>query len=553
MSTTLSGAVVPLIQKNPGTFLYSSLYLPSVAGSTGLIVPAVGSVIVNGSTLQTVTSVNLALLTFTLADVLLGNADDGLSSVVSYGNDLFRAFYDTRSNPYRLSVSERVIIYGGAPSTYQVVRYPSDPVQKTPISRYYDATGTYVSPLVPLERLSPGVNSWICPACQMTIQPADNEELGLEIYNDVGTLVATVSLFAKQSAIINDAFAYQPRIVSIAVQSTQKLATGDCYIFERQSFDNLDLQAILTYQDGSTRLVNIDSKQCFLYGQEDFIASYGGLRQTMMIKYFLSSDEVAVGTDLTDGSISIEFNVVVVANKSTATVKLSVVPEWNAATAQYVLRYFYYSTNHQACVDATSYISIISGTYTGNNYINTQSFVVSLDLSKIDPTTYSASVIYTQNIAIKLQPQITLVRYTLQDALSSPYVYGQDSTNSRRPVLFYDASLNQYFIPSGIFTNLQAVINSFYTNANPPYDPQVDAAAPIPTHFLIRDAFQGAMITPTILPLSTYSAAFTIISAVGGNYVGSTVIVEFINQVSPTNNLILYGVPVDVYNGTYSG
>jgi hypothetical protein len=130
---------------------------------------------------------------------------------------------------------------------------------------------------------------------------------------------------------------------------------------------------------------------------------------------------------------------------------------------------------------------------------------------------------------------------------------GLDTAQSRRPSIKYDSTRKQYFVPSPIFTNLPAFINSFYTNTVPPYDPTVSQMPQEPTHFVVRDISTGIMITPAKIPVAQYAQAFSAINDVVGMYVGMSVMVEFLNVVNSNQTNVLFACPVDVTSGTYIG
>lgn len=557
MSGSSTNTVVPLILDKAGVYDISQLYDANNPVSGTYFPTLYTIVLVNGAGYY-VNSVNTTNWTWTKAPLSLSDESDGfgLSSIVSYGNDIFRAYYDTRQTPYVLRIDQSLYVMGGSPKTYTISRYPNTP-QETIISKCYDATGLYTGNACPMLQVANGVNSWYPSSCQISVTLNDDEELLMMVYNEVGAQVATTKLFAKESIIINDAMIYRPRISAISMTCTQMTADGNAFIFAQQPLSSLDIQATITYQDGTTRIAPIDSRQCFLYGQTDFVAAYAGMQQTLLLKYFLSSDEVLATTvnsaDTSDGSISCVFNVTVVPNRLSSPLKISVIPQWNATASLYTLRYYYYSTDGLVAQDVTAFVTILSGTFVGNNYTTPQVLQISMDMHAVDPITYPTTTVYVQPVSIKLQPQAALVRYTLQDALSSPYIYGADSSASRRPVMYYDATRNQYFFPSSIFQNVSAFLQSYYYNANPPYDPTLQTSAIAPTHFLIRDAFKGTQIIPEIQPVSNYNVAFTINGGSNGAYVNATVIVEFVQQLSLSSTSILFGVPVDVYTGTYQG
>ncbi len=130
-------------------------------------------------------------------------------------------------------------------------------------------------------------------------------------------------------------------------------------------------------------------------------------------------------------------------------------------------------------------------------------------------------------------------------------MYGVDNNQQRRPSLRYDRTRAQAFIPSFIFGNVQSFINSFYTVSAPPYDPVTSLMPQTPTHFTVRDLVNGAMIVSSPIPIANYSQAFNIIGDTTGQYIGSTVLIEFLNVISNTVKNTLFGVPVDVATGTY--
>lgn len=562
-TTVSSGNVYLLFPSLPDYYDIDQIYDPdnTYPDGTKLIVPPIKSLISGDGTEDNV----LYLVTArdannksTLQQIYTPDNSDGfgVSSVISYGNTLFRAYYDTRSNPYTFSV-DRVVFYGGAPSTYTVTRYPNDSSKETVISLYYDETGTYAGNSVPMLRLESNQNIWYCKTCNINIIPDDNEELLIKVYSETGALVATCTVYAKAADIINTALNYRPKIADLIVKGTQTLSTGGFYLYEKQQLGDLGIYGQLVYSDGTTRDITVDNAQTILFGGDDFRAAYSNQQQNMMLRYNLSYNET-VGTTSTDvtattSSISRIFPVTVIANELAAPIKLSVIPTWSALLNAYYLEYYYYSTNHNRAVRVTPYVTIGSGTFVGNYYIDWQSFAVVVDMNSVDPSVYPGSTNYSQNVAVKLQPTAALVRYLVSDSTSSPYVYGADSATSRRPIIYFDSAISKYFISSTLFGNTNAVLKSFYYNANPPYDTNTETAVPVPTHFTFRNAVTGAQILAAPIALDNYADSFSLINGTNGDYVGGTLIVEFLQIADDNTALILYGVPVDVGTATYIG
>lgn len=534
----------------PGVYALSMIYDPTQPNGPGRIIPMIPSLVIEGTQIFTVSAVDPTSFASTLVPAYT-KLEDPIGSVISYGNDVFHVYYDARTTPVTLTVESRCVILGGDPAYYQIVRYPNTS-NAVVISQNYGVSGNYLNTTPAMQAVTGVDNTWFFTACVTNAVLTANEPLLLQVFNAEGAQVAELTVHAAAAAVVNQATTYQPKITALSVIGTQTTGQTSFFAYLRQSISSLFLQAQLTYDDGTTAIVPIDQSQCFLYGAEDFIASYPGLVQTLLLKYYLSPGElVGGGLNPLAGFIATEVTVTVIPHPSEFGGKISVIPIWNASGSTYILRYFYYTLNRQASVDVTTHTTIAQGSFSGSAYGQTQQMTLSVDLNQVDPVTYPSSTIYTQCVVINLQPIAALVRYMLRDSLSSTYVYGQDSSSSRRPILYWDSTITQMFVPGSVFPSLAAFLLSFYTNASPPFDINVETSAPQPTHFLLRDPTSGVMLVPAVLPIASYATAFNLIGNAGGNYVGNTVILEFIQQIGG-QNLILFGVPCDVYTGFYS-
>ena len=553
--------------ENPIVINRANLYDPSVNPATGNIIPIVGCLVVDipdNDTIWVVTAVdpNTHASTLMPARMLVSNTNpnDALTSVISYGNDIFRIYYDQRATPADVQPDTRIVVFGADIVSYQLVLNPGS--TQTVISRHYDASGNYTGPLAPMAEVvdssshsHPGA-FYMLP-CHVQTTLTDGQEIFIEVFNSQGAQVALISAFAKPSIIINEAITPSPVITAISVISTQMRSGNEIFIYQGQTISSLGLQVQLTYSDGHTRIAAIDQTQCFLYGIEDFVPSYPGLRQVLVAKYFLNSDEVMAPELAVEHRtyVTVDVNLVVIANGLQAGVKITTIPRWNATTNRYDLSFFLYSVTRDRMINVTSMVTISSGTpYVGDYFGGMQVLTLQLDMSQVEPTIYSVVTPYQQTCCITLQPISSMDRYVLQDATNAPLIYGRTSLAGARPVLHYDSTLHQYYVPA-IIPNLNMFIQLFFNNANPPYDTTTETHPPAPTHFWLRDPSSGILLSAAPIPLSQWNAATSIVGAgLPNRYAGtgSNVIVEFLTVVGSTT-LILFGVPCDVYTGVYSG
>lgn len=521
------------------------------------IVPAVHSIVQDADdTPLWVISVDPVTFVPTYTAIPLSTENDNVVSMLNYGNSVLRLYVDYRHAPYPATPDAKCIFIGKSPRFYTLSRYPRT-AQETIISQYYDSTGQLSSQMVPLKALDDTNTSWYLQRGHINAILDANEEIGVKIYNEDGVEVYSAILFAKESAVINEDVIYAPTIVGMTVTGNQQLANGTFFLYEKQDFNSLGLQATLVYDDGSTQQIPIDGVKCVLYGQNDFISSFSGLLQYVTIKYFRSESEaINPGiADATGSMISARVPVTVIPNTLGTTVKIMPMPTYNPGTARYVMRYYMYYGDGRTFSDVSGYVSVVDGELflDSSRFGISQTYVIGVDMKNVDPTNYKVSTIYQQTVVIQFGPPTQLVKWTIRDATTSPYIYGQDNSTARRPSIRYDRTRGQYFVPSYVFGNKQAFINSFYTMAAPPFDPSVAEVPQEPTHFLLRDLISGNMIITAPIPVESYAQAFNIIGDTTGQYLNSAVVVEFLNVISTSVKNVLFGVPVDVTSGAYVG
>lgn len=486
--------------------------------------------------------------------VPLGAENDNVVSLLNYGNSVLRLYVDYRHAPYPVTPDAKCVFIGKSPRFYTLTRNPGT-AQASVISSYYDAAGKLVGQMVPLKPLDATRTSWYLPQCNTSETLVHNEEIRVTIYNEDGLEIYSSIIFAKESAVINESVIYAPTIVGMTVEGNQRLANGSLFLYEKQDFASLGLKATLVYDDGTTQTIPIDGQKCILYGQSDFIASFSGLQQKLMVKYFRSESEaVSPGiADQTGSMISVEVPVMVIPNTLGSTVKIIPVPIYQANTARYVMRYYMYSADGNTSTDITAYTSIVEGTLVtdSSRFGVSQTYVVGVDMNRVAPLNYPVSTFYQQTIVIQFGPPTQLVKWTIRDSATSPNIYGIDNSGSRRPSIRYDRTLMRYFIPSSVFGNLEAMLKSFYYQSSPPYDPSVEQIPQRPTHFVVRDPVTGNMLVAAPIPVASFAQAFAILGDTTGLYLNSVVLVEFLNVINSTTRRSLFGGPVDVTVGSY--
>lgn len=552
MTTDLQSLLILFKDRRPNSCYLDQIYDPDVDGPAYIdmpkLIPAEGAAVFdrdNEGIIYYVKSVNAQTLKTTVAPArLLPVAESDEAKILSYGNDLFTLYYDHREDPTKLLVDGKLRLFGASLAEYRLSRLTEDG-NKEYISAYINSDGVPTGERIPLAVIAPGSPIKYCTNCHTFHNITDGDQILLEVFSSEGILMASVVLFVKQATILNDLLSTNTVITGMTATANQ-MDGVDFYLHQRQEVSELVISPIVQLSDGSEVRIPIDNRSCFVYGLNDFIPSFPGQKQKILIKKFLGRSQISPIQE-TDGFsrfISIERFVTVLANESLDGIKVSIIPMWNPGSNKYDLKYIAYSDRRDKVYDVTPYVTPLNSYNTG--LFNTQQEILfSVDLTPVFGT--SATVEYRQSTFANFKHYNEFERYIFKDTVDDNYAYGVEYMNRRRPVLHYDADLQKFFIPTSRFPTKESFVENFYTMARAPYDPKTEMGPITPTHFTIRDKDTLNTILAAPIPVDEFSQAWSITLNDPQNFVGSNVIVEFLQEVSDTF-LIIYGVPVDVFN-----
>ena len=536
--------------RKPDSYAEADIYDPDNP-SSGKYFPSLNSIVIKtDGSLWYVSDRNETTYKVTLSpcSIYTASIEESTVQVVSYGNDKFCLYQDKRVSPYKLVVDAKLLFYGISLKEYVLVRKNSEGEEEI-ISMYLDSTDKFVSNRIPLTAVSEDMNAYNFPTnCHTTAELTEGEAITLRVYNTLGNVAAELVVFVRNATWLNDLKSITNPIVEFNATCLQEVG-NDWYIYERQDSSHLNIQPYLVYADGTKTYLPIDQMKCFMYGLDDFIPSYPGFTQTIIFKYFLGKNESAT----TPGTyLSCTKKVKVLKKESHYSGKISTIPVYSKSIGKWTLRFFLYSDKRDKCYDITNDCVLnedfkFDGSY--NSYGTEQHVVVDYDMQNVLNT--EDSMPGSQTLYITVWNPSEYERYTFRDNSDSDVIYGVDGSVTRRPIINYDTDNKTYFIPTSIFKNKEAVIESFYTKARPFYDTRMESVAPTPTHFVMRDANSGQQLNANPIALTEYGKEFSKITSDDTDYIDQTVIIEFLQEVQGTY-LILYGVPVDVRTGTFN-
>lgn len=557
MSDTANNTTIIFNNRKPDAYGINDIYDPDQHGpeASGKYVPTLNSLVIypDGS-LYYVAAQDPNTLKSTLKPVsyVTGTTDSNEVRIVSYGNDKFCLYQDIRTDPHKLVVDAKFLVYGNNLKEYALYKENSDGDEEC-ISMYFDADGSFFSNRIPLVSVSEEFSAYKYPTnCHTTCDLVEGETVVLRVFNNLGNVSAELVLYVRNATWLNDLTSHTNPIVKLDMECPQ--TQGDrFYVYTKQDPHHLNITPYLLYADGTKEYINIDNSQCFLYGLEDFSPSYAGKTQTLILKYFLNHRENAVNATTVNARrfLICEKELIVLSNINDYSAKISIVPRWDKTHNEWKFTYFAY-TDRRNGVKVVTDLCELDPKYpidvTASGFGKEQHIAINYNLQEIFNTDHELND--CQHYWITLWDNQRYEKYTYRDASDSTDIFGVDGSITRRPILWYDAQEDLYFIPTSIFRNQQAILESFYLLAKPPYF-HTETQPPTPTHYIIRDATNGSMLVSGAIPLAEYQQGFRTIIGTPA-LVDDTVLLEFLIRNNDASYLTLYGVPVDIKAGTFN-
>ncbi len=114
---------------------------------------------------------------------------DDLNSIVSYRNDIFRIYYDTRYHPTHVRPSSTCITFGTDIEYYQLITFDSNN-DEVIISQYYDTDGHFTGDRIPLvEVVTPsGRLAWAPRPCSTMYPLEENLPIIYRVFDSHGSV-----------------------------------------------------------------------------------------------------------------------------------------------------------------------------------------------------------------------------------------------------------------------------------------------------------------------------------------------------------------------------
>lgn len=497
---------VPIGDPNRGhrRWLKSEIYTGPTG--TGVYVPNVDDEVWDWAAgLWRVVAVNLSTGLSQLSQYVAPNQGEELSEEdillgvgPGYQSESYRVYLDTSVVPHVLAIDSRLRVYGTTVTSIKVFWGTDIGDESKVISAMYDQGGTLMGENIPLELVQmpnnpqSGVPSAInyavkTPMVGHTNQKlADNEVVTVVMYDDVGNVTSTAKLLIMNTAFIRTTDASKLFITSVHLDSPF-ISEGDDSLLKfaiNMPVEALNARGVVTYSDGSRKVMPVDGTKFNLYGIQNFIASIVGQKIPLVLSYRLSPEEYVYGASANDGrQLSVPYWATTTRFEGTWSVKLFCFPQWIDAVVGYRLRWFLFNLDRSQYFDVSDLVTfgVNSNPFDPTSYGPIQRVDVGVNMNDIDSSYTNWR--HSQRVGIALLTPGN----SISNGWNIEYSSGQTEPYGRglRAITKF-VNVNNWKLKIDCGQTLQATwLQKVFYNAEPLINTQSETRAPEPNHFVL--------------------------------------------------------------------
>lgn len=414
-----------------------------------------------------------------------------------------RAFINKSTSPYTVNIDGRYLEHGSESTTMVFFRGTDTSEDGEVISEVYNSNGTLIGTQIQLIEISPGLSTSKRPGTFKTSKEIDaGEVITGVVYTADGGKFSTQPFLVSETGIARSTNYMDKHIVAVSLKGDAMSTTEDDLIvnYVGTPLSSLLLKGVLHYSDGSTIETNINGSKMVLHGLDDFDTSFVGRPSNVVLSYYPSSSEPYINGGIGEvASISAVYRLSNITEISSYTLKVFVLPVWNADAARYTFEYRLMNMEGDLDVDVTAYVRVVRESddlaISGTDFAVKQNIRLSLDMALVSPVVYSG-YIHTQKFDITLDDPSAISGQTwLIDYVGDgTNIYGQNILAS------ITSEGDELLIDQGMSSSDEWLTKLFYS-VEPLYDPEVLSRGPTPTHFIIE--YKGEVSGK--IPLSSWA------------------------------------------------
>lgn len=301
---------------------------------------------------------------------------------------------DTTTTPIRFYINSRIWVHGSQASHFKLFRGTDIGTAGVSIGAVYNANGKIVGDTIELELAAferdVTNNAIRVPKTGYLRElPVNDDIVTLVVYANDGSYLDSQVLVVSHDNFIPSSAATR-YITDIRLDSPY-ISESDSTVLEvkrNMTISSLSLFGIVSYNDGSrSQRLPVGGGKFQLHGMGAFTASTDLQEVDVTLTYIMGGDEAAIDTtDTVNRRKTKAYTVRTMPSDAAYSVKLFVMPIWNAAAAKWNLRYKLYDLRRDSTTDVTDLVETNPNfLFNPDLYGQKQTVQVAINLMNVSP------------------------------------------------------------------------------------------------------------------------------------------------------------------------